>query len=73
MIILYSFYVSAQVNKVTPHGKAFSIETCKVSAINRDYARVRAIKKFLDEEYAVSVENIKVIRCGQINKRTIII
>ncbi len=62
MIATYSYQVSARVNKVTEHGRASCIETCEVSAENRDVARRRAIKKFLDMKYAVSVEEVKVPR-----------
>ena len=64
MIATYSYQVSARVNKVTEHGKASCIEICEVRAENRDVARRRAIKKFLDMDYAVSVEDIRVPRRG---------
>lgn len=64
MIATYSYQVSARVNKVTEHGKASCIETCEVRAENRDIARRMAVKKFLDMEYAVSVEDVKVPRRG---------
>ena len=62
MNVTYSYQVSARVNKVTEHGKASYIETCEVVAENRDVARRRAIKKFLDMKYVVSVEDVKVPR-----------
>lgn len=64
MSVTYSYQVSGRVNKVTEHGKASCIETCEVRAENRDIARHRAVKKFLDMEYAVSVEDVKVPRRG---------
>lgn len=64
MSVTYSYQVSAQVNKVTEHGRASSVETCEVRAENRDIARRMAVKKFLDMEYAVSVEDVRVPRRG---------
>lgn len=64
MIATYFYQVSARVNKVTEHGRASCIHTCKVRAENRDIARRRAIKKFLDMDYAVSVEDVRVPRRG---------
>ena len=64
MSVTYSYQVSARVNKITEHGRASSVETCKVRAENRDIARRMAVKKFLDMEYAVSVEDVKVSRRG---------
>ena len=60
----YSYQVSARVNKVTEHGKASSVETCEIRAENRDVAWRMAVKKFLDMEYAVSVEDVRVSRRG---------
>ena len=64
MSVTYSYQVSARVNKVTEHGSASSVETCEVRAENRDIARRMAVKKFLDMEYAVSVEDVRVPRRG---------
>lgn len=64
MIATYSYQVSARVNKITEHGRASSVETCEVRAENRDIARRMAVKKFLDKEYAVSVEDVRVPRRG---------
>lgn len=64
MSVTYSYQVSARVNKITEHGRASSVETCEVTAENRDIARRMAVKKFLDMEYAVSVEDVRVPRRG---------